>query len=159
MLLSELPPEILSYILSFLSASSLASVCRVNHALLSVSLPVLYNHLDCQNLASTISCLRRLSKDATSFIAQHASEVRSIRLPRTPATHEVKAGIAAALAIAVVQKMLPNLVLLDWPFGYIRRGFLEDEDAARFDEPLWEALLLGCPNLLVYSSCQCRYPC
>ena len=148
-LLCNLPPELVSSIFSFLPATSLASVCLVNHACLFLSLPILYANMDCINLTGTLSFLRRLARDPAGLVASQAVEVRSIRIPRRPATHEVKAGIAAALANAILLARLPHLVFLDWPFDYIRRCFLEDEYAARFDEPLWEALLTARSKLPV----------
>lgn len=161
--LASCPPEILAAILAFLDVPDLAAVSLVSRTMFDLSTPLLYSSLDCQNLTGTLGLLRRLSstttkvaaaaaavdkqRSATSLIVVYSSSVKTIRIAKRPATHEVKAAIAQSLADAIQAGHLPNLRLLDWPFGYIRRGFLEDEHAARFDEPLWQALLDGCPRL------------
>jgi hypothetical protein len=140
---------------------------RYLHELLT---PGLYTRLICGNLTGTLRLFRRLAKDSNiiegrssasnpsergvvhlynsqntptsyEYIHRYASSVTTVHIPYIIATHEVKSAIANALAQCIELGKLPNLKELDWPFTYIKRGFLEDVDAARFDERLWQALL------------------
>lgn len=70
----------------------------------------------------------------------YAQLTTAIYLPKIAATHEVKAAIALALAQCIQLGYFPNLKELRWPFSFVRRGFLEEHDAAKFDEPVYQAI-------------------
>lgn len=93
--------------------------------------------------------LTRAQQGKTSYIMQYNKDVVALHIPRIAATLDVKAAIARALADALLAGYFGNLKELQWPFTHVGRGYMEDGEACKFDEPLWAALLETKPSLLV----------
>lgn len=140
----DLPTETHLQICSYLDHPSLAKLCATSHTLHDLVLPVMYTTIKPASLTGTLRLFRRLAKGPssgeTSYIVKYAPLTTAIYLPKIAATHEVKVAITLALAECIQLGYFPNLRELRWPFTYVRRGFLDEEDAARFDEPLYQAI-------------------
>lgn len=143
----DLPPEVILQICTYLPHRSLVHLCATSKSLHALTLPLLYTSLVPGSLTGCLRLFRQLAKgnvgnssSNSSYISTYAPLVESISMPKIPATHEVKAAIALALSQCIENGSLPALKELKWPFTFVRRGFLEEINACRFDEPLWRAL-------------------
>lgn len=141
--LLDLPTEVLLQVFSHLNHASLANVCATSHSLHALILPILYTSISPGSLTGTLRLFRRLAEGPSEagYIGMYAHLTTSIYLPKIPATHEVKTAIALALSQCIQSGYFPSLRNLRWPFTYVRRGFLEEHDAARFDEPVYSTML------------------
>ena len=138
-----LPPEVLTYIASFMSTPSLSALSCTCTTARDLILPLLYSHLDCQSLAGALRLFRECtnSKDPDIYIRKYGNEVKAISLPERTASRDVKASIAFSLARAISENRFPNLKRLRWTFAYKRAPTYDSDRNARiFDEPLWRAL-------------------
>lgn len=138
---TDLPAEVLLQIANYLPHSSLVYLCSCSKHLHTLLTPRLYATIIPGTLTGTLRLFRRLVKEPDAgYMGIYKDTVHAVILPKIAATHEVKAAIALALAQCIQSGYLPHLKELRWPFTFVRRGFLEEENAAQFDEPLYLAL-------------------
>lgn len=147
----DLPTETHVQICSYLDHPSLAQLCATSHALHDLVVPLMYTTIKPPTLTGTLSLFRTLargpSSEAAGYIGKYAPATTAIHIPKIAATYGVKVAIANALAECILSGYLPNLRELRWPFTIVNRGFLEEPDAARFDEPLYQAIVATYENL------------